>query len=78
MIPDSEDEFFGLPDTTPEAEKVGGLVVGERARQIFDKAGLCVFDELTLMEAEYRKEGRAPIVFEDSDDTPDVRGQRGP
>jgi hypothetical protein len=66
---DGEDDFFGLPDNTPEADKVGGLVVGQRARVIWAK-GECVWDELALMEAEYRRDGRPPVLFDDDIERP--------
>jgi len=69
---DGEDEFFG-PVEIPEAEKVGGLVVGQRARQIFErlpngKQGACLFDELPLLEMDWiRDRDSRPIVTFDDD-----------
>ena len=71
---DGEDDFFGAR-AVPLAEQIGGLVVGQRARQIWKPKGECVFDELVLMEAEYRREGRPPVIF---DDDIERRGSRAP
>ena len=64
-----DDDFFGT-NITPAAERPGGLVVGQRARQIFGPKGEVLFDELLELESEYRREGRPAITFEDGDDGP--------
>ena len=63
---DDEDGFFG-DDATP-VEKATGLLVDQRARQIFDAQGALVWDELSAKEAAYRREGRPPILFTKPDD----------
>ena len=64
-----EDAFFGTNET-PEAERPGGLIVPQRARQIFDTKGNCVWDELLELSREYVREGRPAVVFDDGDGPP--------
>ncbi len=73
---DGEDEFFG-PVEIPEGEKVGGLVVGQRARQIFSprlngKPSELIWDELLEIEADYRRDrdGRPEVSFDDDIERP--------
>jgi len=78
MDPDSDGDFFGLGDTTPEAERVGGLIVPPRARVLYDARGEVLWDELVLLEADFRREGRPTVLFDDSaeDDKPASRQGR--
>ena len=66
MISDSEDDFFGLK-TAPPGQKAIGLVVGPRARVITTPDGR-VWDELAEIEAEYRRNGRLPVMFTHGED----------
>jgi hypothetical protein len=46
-----------------------GLVVPVRAIQIFDpKTGKLIYDELPILEKEYRMNGRPEITFEEDPD----------
>jgi hypothetical protein len=67
MIDDSADDFFGLKTATP-GQKAVGLVVGPRARYIKTPDGR-VWDELAdVIEPEYRRNGRLPVMFTHGED----------
>jgi hypothetical protein len=62
---DDDDDFFSSADDDdelPEAQRTLGLVVGPRALTPEENNGV---DELVEREAEYRKNGRPPVIFEE-------------
>jgi hypothetical protein len=62
MIPDDDArDFFGLKTADP-ANRPVGLAVSPPARVIYTPDGKC-WDELSIIEADYRREGRPLIMF---------------
>ena len=51
-----------------------GLVVGPRARQVFNDRGECIYDELADMELAYRMRGRPIMTFEEEQAETDYKG----
>jgi hypothetical protein len=63
---DDDDDFFSADDDDemPEAQRTLGLIVPPRALTPQENNGV---DELAEREAEYRRNGRPPVIFEEED-----------
>ena len=64
---DDSDDFFGTQNAAPKALRPLGLVVPAPARVIYDAKGNVLYDELVVLEQEYRLSGKTPVVFEEED-----------
>lgn len=72
---EDDDNFFAGNDETPQADRPLGLVVGPKARVIYDAKGQVLYDELGQMERAYRFKGGAVIVFEEEGESAAGFGQ---
>ena len=65
LLFDEEADDPDAPVVPENMKSAGCLIVGPRARQEFNAAGECTYDQLAEWEAGYRRNGRPPVLFID-------------